>query len=45
MYKGQELCRLVTMVSYCQYIDTLAAWKDISHYFTETILTFDIPIS
>ena len=33
MYKGQELHRLVTMVSYCQYNDTLAAWKDTSSYF------------
>ena len=33
VYKGQELHRLVTMVSYCQYIDTLAAWKDTSCYF------------
>ena len=33
MYKGQELHRLVTVVSYCQYNDTLAAWKDTSSYF------------
>ena len=33
MHKGQELHRVVTMVSYCQYNDTLAAWKDTSCYF------------
>ena len=37
MYKGQELHRLVTMVSYCQYIDTLAAWRDTSCYFVNKV--------
>ena len=48
MYKGQELHRLVTMVSSCQYIDTLEAWKDTSSYFvnkeSEPIMVNDQPL-